>query len=197
MKSKYIYTALSICIIVSLTINILLFIQIGTLQNDTSKNQTLVYELKLQTQSLHNELTELESNAATSIQEKDNEIEALKQDLLYWEKSLEYEKRSYKDLENSLAKYTAELESLKTKLSPEQFAQEENQKQQEETPSQPENQGQEEIPEKDNGEEITWEDLFGTEKVEEDRKTSDRASENAPNITWTDEEYNEFINSNQ
>ena len=83
----------------------------------------------------------------------------------------------------------------------EQFAQEENQKANQdaeqpqggqETPSQLE----EEKPQ-DGDISFDWGDLFTEEELAEEEARIQQGIENAPNITWTDEEYNEFVNSNQ
>lgn len=83
----------------------------------------------------------------------------------------------------------------------EQFAQEENQKANQDAEQPQGSQSNQEtntnetqeIPEWAQNQ--SWEDLFGDQAAEDDARI-EQAIENAPNITWTDEEYNEFINSN-
>lgn len=95
-----------------------------------------------------------------------------------------------------------ELDEIFQEMEKENFEQfvEEQQKTEQET-SQPDNnttgnQSQAE-PEFNGNPEWGWDALFTEEEIKEHNERMEQAIENAPNITWTDEEYNDFIKSNQ
>ncbi len=104
-----------------------------------------------------------------------------------------------KDTENKTDEELEEIFQEIEKENYEKFVEEQQKIEQEQqsTPSQPDTSGNQTEPEFNGNPEWGWDDLFTEEELAEENKRIEEGLEMAPNITWTDEEYNDFIKSNQ